>query len=154
MSHNIQNGCNWLGYQRNNRDGPASTPLGLWENRTTQWMLLLQSWGFIGRLFVGVLHPCNSTVISGWALTCDSAHPDFRVLLHWEIRSSAPWPNIPLLHYSDTELTSPCFILLMLSTRLGSDKYQFYKSLVSIDWEPHSLQHRWPTLYWCGHCIR
>ena len=29
-------------------------------------------------------------------------------------------------HYPDTELASPCPILLMLSARLGSDKYQFF----------------------------
>ena len=41
-------------------------------------------------------------------------------------------------HYPDTEPTSPCPILLMLSANLGSDKYQFYKSLVWIDHEPNS----------------
>ena len=33
------------------------------------------------------------------------------------------------LHYTDTELTSPYHILDMLSIRLGSNKYQFCKSL-------------------------
>ena len=41
-------------------------------------------------------------------------------------------------HYPDTELTSPCPILLMPTTKLGSDKYQFYKSLVWLDYEPKS----------------
>ena len=31
-------------------------------------------------------------------------------------------------HYVETELTSPCPILLMLSSRLGSDKDQFDKA--------------------------
>ena len=35
-------------------------------------------------------------------------------------------------HYPDTVLTSPCPILLMPSTRLGSDKYQFCKSLFDL----------------------
>ena len=30
-------------------------------------------------------------------------------------------------HYSDTEPTSPCPIIIMPSTWLGSDKFQFYK---------------------------
>ena len=44
-------------------------------------------------------------------------------------------------HYPDTELTSPCPILLISSTRLGSDKYQCNKSLVWLDREPNS----WPS---------
>ena len=36
-------------------------------------------------------------------------------------------------HYPDTEPTSPCPIWIMLSTWLGSDKYQFSKSLVWLD---------------------
>ena len=35
-------------------------------------------------------------------------------------------------------LTSRCSILLMPGSRLGSDKYQFYKSLVWLDWKPIS----------------
>ena len=41
-------------------------------------------------------------------------------------------------HYPDTEPTSPCPILIMLSTWLGSYKYQFYKSLV---WLDHGFAH-------------
>ena len=37
-------------------------------------------------------------------------------------------------HYSDTELTTLCLILIMPITWLGSDKYQLYKSLVWLDW--------------------
>ena len=36
-------------------------------------------------------------------------------------------------HYPDTQLTSPYPILIMLSTRLGSDKYPFWKSLIWLD---------------------
>ena len=36
----------------------------------------------------------------------------------------------PQTDYSDTLLTSPYSILLMLSTKLGSDKYQLDKSLL------------------------
>ena len=48
---------------------------------------------------------------------------DFIVLPHWEIKPPAPRPDILIkLHYSDTEPTSPCPILMMLSACLGSDK--------------------------------
>ena len=43
---------------------------------------------------------------------------------------AAAWPNISLSHYPDIELTSPYPIILMLTVRLGSDKCQYYKSLV------------------------
>ena len=35
-------------------------------------------------------------------------------------------------HYPDTKLTSLCPMLLMLSIKLGNDKYKFCKSLVLI----------------------
>ena len=41
-------------------------------------------------------------------------------------------------HYPDTELTNLCHILIMLSDRVGSDKYQCYRSLVWLDWKPYS----------------
>ena len=49
------------------------------------------------------------------------------VLSHWETRPPAPWTDILLdqSHYPDTEPTSPCPIIIMPSTRLGSEKYQF-----------------------------
>ena len=37
-------------------------------------------------------------------------------------------------NYLDTELTSLCSILLMPSARPGSEKYQFHKSLVWLNW--------------------
>ena len=51
-------------------------------------------------------------------------------------------------HYPDTEPTTPHPILLMPNARLGSDKYQFYKSLVLLDqdskmWGPDS--NPWPS---------
>ena len=45
------------------------------------------------------------------------------------------------LHYPDTEPTSHCPILIMPCTWLGSDKYQFYKSLV---WLRHGFK---PTVF-------
>ena len=50
----------------------------------------------------------------GYRLVTVHTHGDFIVLPHW-------YPN---------QSYCPCPILLMPSTRLGSDKYQFYKSLV------------------------
>ena len=46
-------------------------------------------------------------------------------------------------HYPDIELTSLCPILLMLSIKLGSDRYQLCKSLVLLDWEFNSWSSAW-----------
>ena len=57
----------------------------------------------------------------------------FIVLLHWEIRPVSSMTRYSTQsHYPDTE-SSPYPILIMLSTWLGSDKYQFYKPLVWLD---------------------
>ena len=69
-------------------------------------------------------------------------HGNFIVLPNWQIRLLAPWPDIPL---TNSEWTSPCPILLMPSAWLGSDKYQFYKSLIWLDRESNS---RSPTHTW------
>ena len=69
----------------------------------------------------------TSKVISVWALTCDSAHS-------WELYSAvrlgdqtaSTMTRYPTQsHYPDTEPTSPCLTLIMLSACLGSNKYQF-----------------------------
>ena len=69
-------------------------------------------------------------------LTCEDAHS-------WRLYSSAPLRNQATstvswyptqLHYPETEPTSPCPILIMPSNWLVSDMYQFYKSLVWLDY--------------------
>ena len=47
--------------------------------------------------------------------------------LHCNTKPPAPRPDFPL---NDTETTSPCPILTMLSARTGSEKYQLCKPLV------------------------
>ena len=82
----------------------------------------------------------TSKVIWGWVPTCDSSHS-------WQLHSAVPLDNRAAgamtqyptqSHYPDIEQTSPCLILLMLNMCLGSDKYQFDKSLVWVDREPNS----------------
>ena len=51
---------------------------------------------------------------------CTSGY--FIVLLHWETKPPAPWPNIPHSYIIPT--LSPFLILIILSCWLGSDKYQ------------------------------
>ena len=79
----------------------------------------------------------TSKVISGWVPTCDSGHS-------WWLHSAAPLRNQAVStmtwyptqsHYPDTEPTHPCTIIMMMCTWLGSDKYQFHKSLV---WPDHA----------------
>ena len=80
----------------------------------------------------------TSKIISGWLRTVCN-HRDFIVLPPMGNHPPASQPNIPLkLHFPDTEWTSPFPILLMLRTRLGSDKYLFYKSLVWVNQESNS----------------
>ena len=79
-------------------------------------------------------------VIPGRLLTCDSAHS-------MRLNDPSPMGNQVTgtmtryhtqTHYPGTELTSPCPLLITMRTRLGSDKYQIYKSLVWLEWEPNS----------------
>ena len=70
----------------------------------------------------------TSKVLSGREMAVH-IHGHFIVLPHWEFRPPHTMTQYPTQsHYPVTELTSPCAILLMSSTRLGSDKYQFDKS--------------------------
>ena len=73
----------------------------------------------------------TSKIISWWVPTCDSAHS-------WQLYSAASLGHqaastITWYHtqsyYPDTESTSRCTILIMPSTMLGSDKYQFKRLL-------------------------
>ena len=82
----------------------------------------------------------TSKVISGWASACDTVRS-------WRCYRAFPLVNqatsimtvyLSQSRYPDTELTSPCPILFILSTRLESDKHQFYKSLVSLGWEQNT----------------
>ena len=78
----------------------------VWASFKCQILFHLIVFAMIWCLFVIVLWP-NNIVISGRALTCDSAH--------FIIYSSAPLGDqtyIPLSHYPDTEPATPCPILI------------------------------------------
>ena len=78
-----------------------------------------------------LLQQLRSYQVGQWFVTVHT-HGNFIVLLHWEIRSLAPWLDIsqPLSwHWAE----QPCPIQLMPSTWLGSYKFQFDKSLVWLD---------------------
>ena len=99
--------------------------------------------------------------LDGHWLVMVCTHGVLIVLPHWEIRLLETMTWYPAQsHYPDTELTSHCPILLMSSTRLGSDKYPFYNSLFLLDLElnyrsathearalpirpPHLVLHKW-----------
>ena len=98
-----------------------------------------------GQLKVGwLLKLCilaTSKVISQRVVTCRSVHS-------WWLYSAALLGNQATStmtkyptqsHYPDTVLTSPCPVLIMPKARLESDEFQFYKSLVWLDWKPNSL---------------
>ena len=92
----------------------------------------------------------TSKVLSGRVLSCDCAHL-------WRLYSAIPLgdqtANIsgPLGHIILTlSQPSPCPILIVPSARLGSGKYQFYKSLF---WaRTPDLEHAMPALYRFSHC--
>ena len=79
----------------------------------------------------------TSMVISGLVVTFPSAHS-------WWLYNAAPMgvqatgTMIIQSHYTDTKLTNPCHILEMLNSRLGSDHYQFYMSMVWLGWVSNS----------------
>ena len=50
----------------------------------------------------------------------------------WDTTCTMTWCSIQV-HYPDTDLTSPCPILVMPSARLGSDQYKFGKLLALLD---------------------
>ena len=84
----------------------------------------------INRLFVFYIF-AMSTVQTGWAPTCDSAHL-------WQHYNAAPLRDqvtgimvqCPAQsHNHNTELASPCPFLLIPNARLGCDKYQCRKLL-------------------------
>ena len=89
----------------------------------------------------------TSRFISGWVPTFGNAHS-------WWLYTAAPLGNQAIStiswyptpsHYPNTEPTSPCHILIMPSSWLGSDKYQFDKSLVWLDhgsnpWSQHKIR--------------
>ena len=89
-------------------------------------------------------HHLRSYQAGYWLVTVDT-HGDFIVLPYWKTRLSEPWRlySATLLedqavstmlwyptqsYFTDTEPASPCPILIMPSSWLGSDKYQFNKS--------------------------
>ena len=69
----------------------------------------------------------TSTVISGWLLTCDSAHSwQFYSAAQLEDQISSALAGFPTQsHYPDTELTSLGRRRIIQGTRLDSDKCQF-----------------------------
>ena len=66
-------------------------------------------------------------VISGGVPTCDSALTlGLNSASHLGNHATSTMTRYPTQsHFPDTEETSPCPILIMPRTRLGSDKYQF-----------------------------
>ena len=57
-------------------------------------------------------------------------HGNAAAVRHQTVHIMVQYPS--LSHYPDSELTSHCVTLLMLRARLGSDKFQCYKSLVFV----------------------
>ena len=100
----------------------------------------------------------TSKAISGQSPTCDCTHWWWHHSADpWEIRPPAPWPDITTQsHYPDSGPISPCPILL-IRARLESEKCQFDKSSVWLNWKlTPDLSHVISSLYrydpcaWCS----
>ena len=66
----------------------------------------------------------TSKVISGWVQTGNCAH-SWQLYSAYQAASTIIWYP-PQLHYPDPALTSPCPTLLLLSTKLVSEKYKLF----------------------------
>ena len=101
------------------------------------------------RWLLGVLYPWNTSGhIRMWNdLFTVRTHYNAIVLPYWEV-----WPPASTMttqsHYPDTQLTTPCAILLMSDARLGHHKYQFDKSLLWLTYIYTYTPGR-PTRYMC-----
>ena len=76
--------------------------------------------------YEAVLHRCGRSH-GRWVPTCDRVHSwELYSDISLEHQAASTMTCYPTQsHYNDTEPTSPCPILIMPSTRLGSNKYQF-----------------------------
>ena len=81
-----------------------------------------------------------SKIISGWVLTRVSVHSRWlysaATLMHQAADTMIQHPTQS--EYPDPEITNPCPIILIPSSRLGSDTSQFYKPLAWLDLELNS----------------
>ena len=77
-----------------------------------------------------VFHSFETSQVGGLVLICDSGHSwllySATSLEHQASGTMTCYPTQS--HYPDTEITSPCPILVMLSARLGGDKYHWFDS--------------------------
>ena len=93
-----------------------------------------------------VLHSCGASPVGGRVATCDSVHSwwfNSVTSLGYQATGSMTCYHIQS-HYSVTEPTSPCPILIMTNAGLGGNYYQFDSSVwldqVSKMWGPYSNQ--------------
>ena len=84
----------------------------------------------------------------GRALTCDSAHSwQLYSTVSLELEAAGTMTCYPsMAHYPDTQPTNPCPVLIMLSARLGSDMYQFSKSLVWLNQSSKTVRSRFEPI--------
>ena len=90
----------------------------LYLHHVAGWLLVVGDLCLATSKVVGDLCLATSKVISRWILTCASVHS-------WWLYSAASPCHSTQSHYPDNEPTSPCIILMVPSTWLGSNKYQF-----------------------------
>ena len=92
----------------------CSSKVGCWS---------FTSWQHLWLVISGCTPTCNK--VYSWWLYSAAALGDQTASIMTRFTTES--------YYLNTELASPCIFLLMLITWLGSDKYQFYKSLLWLD---------------------
>ena len=100
---------------------------------------------------LGFYSLATSMVISGWVLSYENVHS-------WQLYRGNQADSIMIRyptqsHYLNTELDSPCPILIMLSARIGSNKHEFCKTLDGTEL-PVPPPHGRPALYQLSHRAR
>ena len=107
-------------------------------------------WWYLLVLHVHVMQCCcylqgfnilaTAMVMSWWILSCNSAHLRrlYGAAPLGDQTTSTMIQNPTQSHYHDAKLTSPCHIRVMPSAWVGSNKSQFYKSLVWHGWDSNS----------------
>ena len=91
-----------------------------WKTSTSEMRKCVFSW-------IIFLTKEQKDVISGWVLTCNSAHSWWLYSAAWlGIKAANTMTCYPTQsHCLETEPTNPCPILIRPSARLGSNRYQF-----------------------------
>ena len=111
------------------------------------WACAYSDLGWMMEFYILAIPKVMSRLWQYALMTISSATP---LKNHATGSGSGSMTRYPLNHIIRTELTSSCPLILMLSARLGSDRYQFYT--ICITQPANELPHTRLMLYQFSHC--